>query len=124
MLNVLIFTEWKKSPPELLDFIAEKMKNVDCGYRKIFGYPAYFINGNMFTGVFADKLFLRLSEEDITKIMRDCKEISTFEPMQGRPMKGYVFIPKSAYLNNAFFDEWLGKSIKFVSSLPAKQNKK
>jgi len=41
----------------------------------MFGYPAYFINGNMFVGVFADKLFLRLSDSDIAKITEICKEV-------------------------------------------------
>ena len=50
--------EWKKAPTELVDFIAVKMKNVKCDYKKMFGYPAYFINGNMFVGVHGDKLFL------------------------------------------------------------------
>jgi TfoX/Sxy family transcriptional regulator of competence genes len=86
-----ILMEWKKAPEELVEFIAEKMKDKKCDYRKMFGYPAYFINGNMFVGVFGDKLFLRLSESDIVKITETCKDISAFEPMHGRPMKGYVF---------------------------------
>jgi len=115
--------EWKKAPPELVDFITYRMKDVKSDYRKMFGYPAYFINGNMFVGVFADKLFLRLSDVDIAKITELCKDVSPFEPMKGRPMKGYVFLPKSVY-SDSIFDDWLKRSIKFVSSLPPKQKKK
>jgi hypothetical protein len=43
--------EWKKASTELVDFIADKMKNVNCDYKKMFGYPAYFIHGYMFAGV-------------------------------------------------------------------------
>jgi len=78
----------------------------------------------MFAGVFADKLFLRLSDTDIKKISEICTEVSPFEPMKGRPMKGYIFLPKSAYSDSAFFDEWFNKSINYVSSLPPKQKKK
>ena len=116
--------EWKKAPDEIIEFINEKMKDKKCDYRKMFGYPAYFINGNMIVGVFGDKLFLRLSDADIAKITESCKEVGAFEPMHGRPMKGYVFLPKSVYSDNAFFDEWLTKSINYVSSLPLKQKKK
>lgn len=109
---------------EIVEFITEKMKDKECDYKKMFGYPAYFINGNMFVGVFGDKLFLRLSDVDITAITRTSKEISPFEPMKGRPMKGYVFLPKSVYSIGTFFEEWLTKSINYVSSLPPKQKKK
>lgn len=120
----MIGLEWKKAPAELVEFIAEKMKNVKAEYRKMFGYPAYFINGNMFVGVFADKLFLRLSNADIALITERFEDVSAFEPMKGRPMKGYVFVPKRLYSDETFFDEWLSKSIKFVSSLPPKRKKK
>jgi TfoX/Sxy family transcriptional regulator of competence genes len=119
-----LFMEWKKAPEDLVQFIAKKMKDIECDYRKMFGYPAYFINGNMFAGVFGDKIFIRLSDSDIEKIRREPRDISPFEPMKGRPMKEYVFLPKSEYSDDAFFDEWLKKSVLYVSSLPPKKKKK
>jgi TfoX/Sxy family transcriptional regulator of competence genes len=70
--------EWTKAPAELVEFITEKMKDMKCDYRKMFGYPAYFISGNMFVGVHSEKLFLRLSDVDIAKIMKNCKESYRF----------------------------------------------
>lgn len=116
--------EWKKAPTELVEFISDKMKNVNCDFKKMFGYPAYFINGNMFVGVHGDKLFLRLSDSDMADIMKNCDDVTFFEPMPGRAMKGYVVLPKTLYSDNKLFKEWLDKSIKYVSSLPAKENKK
>ena len=115
--------EWKKAPNELVEFIADKMKKVNCDYKKMFGYPAYFINGNMFAGVHGDKLFLRLSDSDMADIMEHCSKVNPFEPMPGRAMKGYVVLPKTVYLDNKLFSEWLDKSIKYVSSLPEKGKK-
>ena len=115
--------EWKKAPPELVEFIADKMKNVNCDYKKMFGCPAYFINGNMFAGIHGDKLFLRLSDIDTEVIMKNCNGVSPFEPMPGRAMKGYVVLPKSIYIDNTLFTEWLDKSMAYVSSLPAKKKK-
>ena len=115
--------EWKKAPIELVEFIADKMKNVNCDYKKMFGYPAYFINGNLFAGIYADKLFLRLSDSDMSEIMKDHNNVSYFEPMPGRAMKGYVVLPKTVYSDSKLFSEWLDKSIKYVSSLPEKGKK-
>jgi TfoX/Sxy family transcriptional regulator of competence genes len=116
--------EWKKAPEELVEFLAEKMKVVNCDYRKMFGYPAYFINGNMFGGIHGEKLFLRLSESDVGKIMKGHSNVTFFEPMPNRPMKGYVVLPKSVYENNALFSNWLEKSVEFVATLPPKSKKK
>jgi TfoX/Sxy family transcriptional regulator of competence genes len=117
--------EWKKAPAELVEFIMEKMKDKKCDYRKMFGYPAFFVNGNMFVGVHGDTLFLRLSEADMAEIIKDCPEVSAFEPMPGRAMKGYVVLPKSVYSDDKLFAEYLDKSINYVSTLPPKKvNKK
>jgi TfoX/Sxy family transcriptional regulator of competence genes len=115
--------EFKKAPQELVDFINEKMKDKNCDYKKMFGYPSYFYNGNMFVGVHGDKLFLRLSDADMTQIMNDYEAVSAFEPMPGRAMKGYVVLPKVIYSDDKLFGEWLEKSMKFVSSLPPKHEK-
>ena len=41
-----------------------------CEKKKMFGSPVYFINRNMFAGVQADNLFIRLSEPDRAEILR------------------------------------------------------
>jgi TfoX/Sxy family transcriptional regulator of competence genes len=102
----------------------DKMRTKNCDYRKMFGYPAYFINGNMFVGLHGDKLFLRLSDSDITSITAQCKNVTFFEVMPGRAMKGYVVLPKSLYSDDAAFALWLDKSIDYVSKLPPKKPKK
>ena len=116
--------EWKKAPEELVQFLSQKMKNVNCDYRKMFGYPAYFINGNMFAGIHGEKLFIRLSESEAEEIMNSHLNVTCFEPMLGRTMNGYVVLPKSLYSDEGLFDKWLNKSVKYVSTLPPKQKKK
>jgi TfoX/Sxy family transcriptional regulator of competence genes len=116
--------EFKKAPQELVDFIMNKMKDTNCDYKKMFGYPVFFVNGNLFVGVHGDKLFLRLSDSDVASIKNRFKDVANFEPMPGREMKGYVILPKSLYSANSIFEEWLGKSIKYASALPAKKSKK
>ncbi len=115
--------EWKKAPDELVKFIAKKTSNLNCEFRKMFGYPAYFVNGNMFTGLHGDKLFVRLSEADREKIVGLNLGVKVFEPVPGRAMKGFVVLPQSFYCNEKLFGEWLEHSYKFASSLPPKQRK-
>ena len=115
--------EWKKAPDELVQFIAQKTAKLKCDYRMMFGYPAYFVNGNMFTGIHGDRLFIRLSEFDIKKLTEMNLGVTVFEPMLGRAMKGYVVVPKSFYSNEKLFHEWLNNSFKYVSSLPPKKPK-
>jgi len=115
--------EWKKAPAKLVDFIYGEMKDRNCDFEKMFGYPVYFLNGNMFVGVHGDKLFLRLSDVDMAEIMKGFKDVFAFEPIPGRAMKGYVVLPKSVYSDDELFGEWLDKSIRFVSSLPQKKKK-
>ena len=90
----------------------------------MFGFPAYFLNNNMFTGTFEDNLFLRLSKVDREKIMKDHRTVRPFEPMPGRAMKEYVVLPKSLYSDKKSFSKWLNKSMKYVSSLPQKEKRR
>ena len=41
---------WKKSPEELVTFLAEILQDVDCQSKQMFGYPVYLINNNIFIG--------------------------------------------------------------------------
>jgi TfoX/Sxy family transcriptional regulator of competence genes len=116
--------EWKKAPEELVEFLAQKMLGVKCEYRKMFGYPAYFINGNMFAGIHGENLFIRLSEKDIEKVMKEHLGVGFFEPVSGRKMKGYVVLPKTVYSDDQVFAKLLGQSAEYVSSLLPKQKKK
>jgi TfoX/Sxy family transcriptional regulator of competence genes len=100
--------KWKKAPAELVDFLAEKMKSVQCEYRKMFGYPAYFINGNMFAGIHGDSLFIRLSRSDIERIEKEHAGVSAFEPVRGK-VSDYVVLPRSVYEDERLFDEWVGE---------------
>ncbi len=115
--------DWKKAPEDLVAFLAQKTAKLNCDYRKMFGYPAYFVNGNMFTGLHGDKLFLRLSESDVEKITQLNLGVRAFEPMPGRPMKGYVVLPQPFFCNDKLFGEWLENSYKYALSLPPKKAK-
>jgi hypothetical protein len=59
--------------------------------RPMFGHVAAFVNGNMFTGLFGEGLFVRASGADRDSLLAAGGE--DFAPMPGRPMNGYVMVP-------------------------------
>jgi TfoX/Sxy family transcriptional regulator of competence genes len=116
--------EWKKVSAELCDIIDAALSSYDCSKRMMFGCPAYFINNNMFAGVQADNIFIRLSEQDRNEIFLSCDEVSIFEPAEGRQMKEYVVLPEPVYSDREVLEKWLARSYIFTKSLIPKEPKK
>ncbi len=114
---------WKKNSPEMVELVEGIFANVKCEKKPMFGCPAYFIKGNMFSGLHQDNFFIRLSETDREKIREGSDEITPFEPMSGRIMKEYVVLPEHLINKPAFLNKWLKRSMDHVSALPAKQKK-
>jgi TfoX/Sxy family transcriptional regulator of competence genes len=85
--------------------------------RPMFGAIAAFANGYMFMGLFADKLFVRLSPPDEAEIKKMGGGI--LEPMPGKPMGGYVTVPKWRNDADAVRD-WGRRSLAHTLSLPPK----
>ncbi|HEY9206556.1 MAG TPA: TfoX/Sxy family protein [Candidatus Methanoperedens sp.] len=118
---------WKKPNEELSRFLEEKISIYNVTKKKMFGFPAFFVNNNMLAGIFEDDMFVRLSGQDREKIISENDEVVPFEPVKGRIMKEYVVLPDSLYSNPEKFREWLDSSFRYVSSLPpgkTKQKKK
>jgi TfoX/Sxy family transcriptional regulator of competence genes len=111
---------FEKSPPELIarfDTIAGRFPAAER--RKMFGYPALFVGGNLVTGLFADRWMIRLGADDLAS-MFDMPGGGPFEPMAGKPMKGYATVPKDVVADDAAIDDWIGRAIAYVGTLPAK----
>ncbi len=115
--------DWEKPSPELTRILEEASAPFAVvERRKLFGCPAYYVNGNMFAGVYGQRLFLRLPLEDRVRL-RDGMGAVPFEPIAGRPMKEYLEMPEAVWGNETSLDEWVRRSVEFVSSLPPKQAK-
>ena len=76
----------------------------------------------MFTGLAEENWIIRLSEIDRKELIKNYNT-SLFEPMPGRVMKEYVLLPSLILSDYKIFQEWIGRSINFVSSLPPKEKK-
>ena len=111
---------FERSPLELVarfDAAAERFPDVQR--RKMFGYPALFVGGNLVTGLFADSWMIRLAEADLAEILT-LPGAAAFSPMPGRTMKGYAVLPADIVADDVALDGWLARAIGFGKTLPAK----
>jgi TfoX/Sxy family transcriptional regulator of competence genes len=112
---------WVKAPQSLIDLFTECLPDDPrLDRRKMFGYPAVFVAGNMATGLFQDRVFARLSDEDRARLPGGG---DYFEPMPGRPMKAYAVIPDDVVADEQALAEVLARSVSFTVALPPKPPK-
>ncbi len=112
--------KFEKSSPELVArFDVAAARFPEAQRRKMFGYPALFVGGNLVTGLFAQSWMIRLGDEDRTALL-ELPGAGPFEPMAGRTMKGYATLPPDVVADDAALDEWIGRAIAFGRTLPAK----
>jgi len=114
--------EWKKTPPELAaKFDRAAPKDPKVVRKPMFGYPALFLNGNMFAGTFQDKIVARLSEAARERALS--AGAKQFSPMPGRPMKEYVVVPAADVAKPAALAKWVAQAHTYAKTLPAKEKK-
>src|ERR671937_2038776 len=89
--------------------------------RPMFGNISAFVNGNMFTGLFGDDLFVRVADTDRDQLLK--QGATDFSPMPGRPMRGYVVLPAGWAEREATTREWIRRALAFTQTLPAKSAK-
>jgi TfoX/Sxy family transcriptional regulator of competence genes len=113
---------WRKSPEALVARFAEAVAGIEgLEQRKMFGYPAAFVGGNMTTGLHQESWIVRLPEE----VRRERLEAgwSIFEPMPGRPMREYVALPDEVMADPDKVRAWVDRAVEYVRGLPPKQPK-
>src|SRR5204863_9564565 len=87
--------------------------------RQMFGYPCAFLNGNLLTGLFEDKMMVRLSEKDRAKAELEAAA-TPFAP-GGRPMREYVVLPDAIVEDTRKLGGWLKRAASYVATLPQKK---
>jgi TfoX/Sxy family transcriptional regulator of competence genes len=90
--------------------------------RKMFGYPAMFVNGKMFAGIARDKIVLRLAEADHRRFLR-LPGAKPFVAMGGRVMKQWVVVPRTMTHRPAELCRWLRRALSHGRSLQPKPRK-
>ncbi len=111
--------KWKSSPPELIATFQKLLPKGPVTQRKMFGFPAAFANGNLFMGLFEDRMMLRLPEGERVKFLA-LEGARVFEPMPGRPMREYVLVPPALMSRPAGLRAWIAKARDYAAGLPNK----
>jgi TfoX/Sxy family transcriptional regulator of competence genes len=110
---------WRKSPQELIDTFEAAVPPAPAVLRKMFGYPAGFVNGNMFTGLHQENMIVRLSEPSRDKFLKTAGA-RIFEPMPGRPMREYVILPASVIQDKDQLRFWVAQALEYGLTLKPK----
>ncbi len=113
--------KFTKTPPEIVAaFEAARPDRPGVERKTMFGYPAFFVRGNMFAFTFGPRIAVRLDEGARARAMKT--GATTFEVMPGRPMTEYVTVPASA-MKGAALERWVNDALAYAGSLPAKSAK-
>jgi TfoX/Sxy family transcriptional regulator of competence genes len=116
--------KWQKPSQKIIELYESIIPDIPLvERRKMFGYPCGFVNRNMFLGTFEESVFIYLSEPDREEFL-NLPESKHFEPMPGRIMKEYVIIPIWLLEKKKELNQWIQRSLAYVSSLPPKEKKK
>jgi TfoX/Sxy family transcriptional regulator of competence genes len=95
--------------------------DVAVAMRPMFGNLAAFVNGNMFTGLFGEDLFVRLPEDERRRLMAAGGR--PFEPMPGRAMGGYVLLDHGWRRDPGAARKEIALALEWARGLPAKAPK-
>ncbi len=115
--------KFTKAPEELVNSFTALLKDYkEIELRKMFGYPAGFISGQMCISLFQSNMIIRLKQSDRAQFIETYKT-KLFEPMPNRPMKEYVVVPTDLIDKKQELKKWINKSIEYVGTLPAKIKK-
>jgi hypothetical protein len=111
-----------KTPPELAGRFAEVVASVEgLEPRTMFGYPAAFLGGNLTTSLHGSRWIVRLAPDELEERMGAGWE--PFEPMPGRPMRGYVVVDAAVVGRDHEVLGWVERAATYVRTLPPKPAK-
>jgi TfoX/Sxy family transcriptional regulator of competence genes len=114
---------WRKAPADQVERFHEAVAGIEgVEVRKMFGYPAAFIGGNLTAGLYQESVMVRLPEGERQDRLAD--GWLPFEPMPGRPMREYLTLPLDVAGDVAAMRRWVERAAAFVRTLPPKAPKK
>jgi TfoX/Sxy family transcriptional regulator of competence genes len=111
---------WQKSPAALIarfDGMVPDDPRVER--RKMFGYPAAFVNGRLFAGLHQSDLVLKLPAAD-RALLQAHGHARAFEPLPGRAMGDFVALRGDALPGPEVMNAWMTRALDHVAALPPK----
>lgn len=94
------------------------LNNLQVKPGKMYGHPAYYVQGKLFASLFIDGVCVKLPEKRVNELLKE-DHIFPFEP-RGRKMREWILIIRKNsddYLNDRLIFE---ESIDYVFSLTKK----
>ncbi|MSP60403.1 MAG: TfoX family protein [Myxococcales bacterium] len=87
--------------------------------KEMFGGLAFLRGGKMFVGIMKEELMVRVGPDRHDEALAR----PHVRPMDfnGRPMKGYVFVPAGGFRTGPSLAAWVDWAHDFVKTLPAKK---
>jgi len=107
---------FEKPSPRMVTLFDELIAGSLLQRRPMFGMPCAFAGGQMCVGLFADSLFMRLSEADREAFAAEGGR--PFQPFPGRTMREYMVFPPAMLGDRGALRRWLDRSQAYASSLP------
>ncbi len=95
------------APPALVTALARvtgRPRGVEM--RKMFGYPAVFVNGNMIAGLIGDRMVIRLAADDRERFLA-LPGAAPFIAMKGRVMRQWAVVSPARLRSPARLGRWL-----------------
>ena len=89
----------------------------------MFGYPAVFVNGNMFAGLVRNSMVLRLGENGVARFL-ELPGAKPFIAMGGRRMKAWAIVQPAMVKSPSVLAAWLRKALAYGRTLPPKTVKR
>ena len=90
--------------------------------KPMFGNLGAFVNGNMFAGLFGDRIGVRVLDEAARAELAATPGAGPFGPEE-RPMGGYVAAPETWASEPDRLAEWVARAFDEVAALPPKAPK-
>src|SRR5579871_2619549 len=115
--------KWRMPSEELVKTFESVVPGPPAVARKMFGFPAALVNGNMFMGLHQEDMVLRLPEESRAELLKT-SGARIFEPMPGRPMREYVVVPPSLLADRKKLAPWVAKALEYGATLKPKAKAK
>ena len=112
--------KWPPAPPGNIAAFARatgRLRGVEA--RKMFGYPAVFVSGNMIAGLVRERMVIRLSVTDRARFLA-LPGATPFIAMKGRVMKQWAVVPPAMLKSPARLGRWLARALVHGRSLPPK----
>ncbi len=113
-------SRWQKSPPELIArFGALLPAHPDVEPRKMFGYPCAFVRGNFWVGLHEGNIVVRLPDGAHLRVDA-LREARPFDPMGGRPMRGWFVVPPAVVGDDVALRALLAAALPLALAQPPK----